>query len=395
MIPRRTAWGLAAGSVFMLSLACGAEAQQSVTFGLSGYALNVGSAAGESPFSSGGFSDFQRLREMLEVSSGRFRLDIAYEQALLLAESPGGTTSGLLPANPANNWWDMEWTIDDGDHHSVAHRIDRAAVTFLAGPLEATVGRQVVSWASTLFLTPADPFTPFDPTDPFREFRAGIDALRIRWYPGPFSDIDVVVRPTRGADGDQLTALVRAKTNWRGWDLSAWGGALFDRGAAAAQLVGSLGSWAVRSEVSVRDEEDGNILRTTLGVDRRLRVADRDMYLVVEYQHDGFGAGDGELLAVLSSTPARRGELQVFSRNALATQASLEVNPLVNVDLLALWSLTDGSVLLGPGLTWSASSSATLRLGGFLGAGAESAGTLESEFGDTPAVAYLSASLYF
>jgi len=289
----------------------------------------------------------------------------------------------------------MDWTIDDGDHHSVAHRIDRAAVTVLAGPLEATVGRQVVSWASTLFLTPADPFTPFDPTDPFREFRAGIDALRIRWYPGPFSDIDVVVRPTRGADDDQLTALVRAKTNWKGWDLSAWGGALFDRGAAAAQLFGSLGSWAVRSEVSVRDEESGTILRTALGVDRRLMIADRDLYLVIEYQHDGFGAGDGELLEVLSSTPARRGELQVFSRNALATQTSLAVNPLVNIDLLALWSLTDGSLLLGPGLTWSASSSATIRLGGFLGAGEESDGSLESEFGDTPAVAYLSASLYF
>ena len=44
------------------------------------------------------------------------------------------------------------------------------------------VGRQPVSWATTLFLTPADPFSPFDPADPFREYRGGVDAARLRVY---------------------------------------------------------------------------------------------------------------------------------------------------------------------------------------------------------------------
>jgi hypothetical protein len=412
MVPRRSASVNAPGALPFLPLALAISAlltgllaaplgaQQSLRFSPSGYAINVGAASGDSPFAAGGVSDFQRLREMLKISANRFTVDIAYEQTLLLAESQGGVTTGLLPPRVGNNWWDLGWTVDEGDRFVVRHRVDRAAMTILAGPLEATVGRQAVSWASTLFLTPADPFSPFDPTDPFREYRAGIDALRIRWSTGPFSDIDIVLRPTRGPQEDQMTALVRAQTNWRGWDLSAWGGALYDRGAAAAQLVGSLGSWAVRTEVSIRDQPDGTVLRTALGVDRRLMAAGKELYLILEFQHDGFGARDGELTGILSSPAAGRGELQVFSANAVAAQSTYTLHPLVSVDLLALWSLTDGSVLLGPGLTWSATSIATIRVGSFLGAdpggsGREGAGVLLSEFGDAPAVGYVSASFYF
>ena len=114
------------------------------------------------------------------------------------------------------------------------------------------MGRQVISWASTLILTPADPFTPFDPADPFREYRAGVDAVRFQAYPGPFSEIDIVVRPvstidgdriTSTIDGDRITALARAKTNWGGWDLGVWGGVLFDEPAGALSLVGAVGPW--------------------------------------------------------------------------------------------------------------------------------------------------------
>ena len=95
MAARWTASVLVAGSLFLLPPAGPVAAQQGVTFGLSGYAINVASASQESLFSQGGLSDFQRLREMLKVSGGFFTVDIAYEQALLLAEKLrfGGTLS--------------------------------------------------------------------------------------------------------------------------------------------------------------------------------------------------------------------------------------------------------------------------------------------------------------
>jgi hypothetical protein len=262
-----------------------------------------------------------------------------------------------------------------------------------------TVGRQVISWASTLIFTPADPFTPFDPADPFREYRAGVDAVRFQAYPGPFSEIDVVVRPVSTMDGDQITALARAKTVWSGWDVGVWGGVLLDQPAGALSLVGALGSWAVRSEVAVRSEADEVILRGTVGVDRLFSVWGRDLYLIAEYQRDGFGAASSEdLLGVVMSDPFQRGELQVLSRDAAAVQTSYQIDPLWGIDLLTIMSLVDGSALLSGGVSWSVGQASSLRGGFFIGFGDDTVDPmtgLGSEYGAQPNVGYVSLSHFF
>ena len=259
-----------------------------------------------------------------------------------------------------------------------------------------------MSWASTFILTPADPFTPFDPADPFREYRAGIDAVRFRAYPGPFSEIDIVVRPISTLGDNRVTALARAKTNWRGWDFGAWGGLVFNEPAGALSVVGALGPWAVRTEVTVRSEADEVIVRGTVGVDRRFSVDGRDLYLIAEYQHDGFGAGSSdELLGVLTADPAgpfQRGELQVLSRDAIAVQVSYQIRPLWGIDLLTITSLVDGSALLSGGGNWSVGSNSSLRAGFFLGIGDDTVDLITgfgSEFGSRPTVGYLSISHFF
>ncbi len=264
---------------------------------------------------------------------------------------------------------------------------------------ELSVGRQVISWASTIILTPADPFTPFDPADPFREYRAGVDALRFRAYPGPFSEIDIVVRPVSTTESDQITALARGKTNWLGWDFAAWGGVIFDEPAGALSFVGALGPWAVRSEVAVRSEADDVMVRSTVGVDRRVSVQGRDLYLIAEYQHDGFGAASSEdLFDVLASDPFQRGELQVLGRDALAVQASYQIRPLWGIDLLTIMSLADGSGLVSGGGSWSVGANSSLRGGFFLGFGDDTLDPITgigSEFGGRPPVGYVSLSYFF
>ena len=96
----------------------------------------------------------------------------------------------------------MQHTITrtEEEHVLWQHRFDRLNVGFSPSQaMDLTLGRQAVSWGTTLFLTPADPFLPFSPSDPFRQFRGGGDAARLRLYPGPLSALDVVVRvlPTR------------------------------------------------------------------------------------------------------------------------------------------------------------------------------------------------------
>ena len=384
----------------VLALVCGATALEAQAPDLSAYYLNLLSHSGESPLSEAGVADFQRLRLMWAPSFGPLDLDVAYEHTLQLSEEDVlGTGAVTVVPDAGVNWLELDWTVEESDHVSWRHRFDRLALTVpVGGSAELSVGRQVVSWASTLILTPADPFTPFDPADPFREYRAGIDAARIRAYPGPFSEVDLVVRPTSSPDGDQLTALVRGKTNWRGWDVAAWGGVLFDDAAGAVSAVGAMAGWAVRTEISVRDDGAGAVLRGTVGVDRRVALYGRDLYLIVEYQRDGFGAADSEeLFQTALSLAFQRGELQVLARDAMAAQASYRVHPLWAADLLALTSLSDGSVLVSGGLNWAFGSNSSLRAGVFVGSGddAFTPPQIGSEFGLTPTVLYLSLTHFF
>ena len=174
---------------------------------------------------------------------------------------------------------------------------------------------------------------------------------------------------------------------------------MFDEPAGALSLVGAVGPWAVRSEVAVRSEADDVIVRGTVGVDRRFSVWRRDLYLIAEYQHDGFGAASSEdLFGVVMSDPFQRGELQVLSRDALAVQASYQIHPLWGIDLLTITSLVDGSVLLSGGGSWSVGSDSSLRGGFFIGIGDDTVdpdAEFGSEFGGRASVAYLSISHFF
>jgi len=385
---------------FTVCLAVGAGDLDGQVSDLSAYYLNLFSHSDASPGRDSGLVDYQRLRFMWGLALGPMSLDVAYEHTLQLhAEGVLGTGAvGLVPGSGIN-WLELDWTASESDRVSWRHRVDRIALTVpVGGSVEVSAGRQVVSWASTIILTPADPFTPFDPADPFREYRAGIDALRVRAYLGAFSEMDMVVRPTSGTGGDRLTALVRGRTNWRGWDVAGWGGVLFDDAAGALSAVGALAGWAVRTELSIRDDEAGAAFRGTVGVDRRFAVGGRDLYLIVEYRRDDFGAADpDELFETTLTAPFQRGEMQLLGRDALAGQASYQVHPLWAVDLLTLGSLSDGSILLSGGVSWAFGSNSSLRGGAFVGVGDDALGpaVIGSEFGAAPTVLYLSLTHFF
>jgi hypothetical protein len=248
-------------------------------------------------------------------------------------------------------------------------------------------------------LTPADPFVPFSPADPFREFRAGVDAARLRWYPGPLSEIDLVVRPTRTVVGREFTALGRGMTTWRNWELSGWGGSLYGDTAGAFGAAGSLGSWAVRGEAVIREQEGRAVVRGTVGVDHLLQVHERDLYVVVEYQRDGLGAARvGDYVGILRSNPFRRGELQVLGRDETVVQASYQLRPLLSLAGVWLWNLNDRSALVSPSLAYSLGDETSLTGGVFLGIGNDEVTArrpVPSEYGVAGTTAFVSLSRFF
>ena len=367
-----------------------------------GYALGVGTYAGASGFGPSGSNLLGRVRIMPTWTSGPLTVDVAYEH-LLTRTPPGGGIGVTTPGGAAagtQDWLGTDWEIRSTSRGAWRHRFDRLSVGFDAGPVSVVVGRQAISWATTLFLTPSDPFAPFDPSDPFREYRGGVDAVRVRAFPGPFTELEGVVRPTKTAAGTTLTAVARAQTSRGGWAFGGWGGVVHDDAAGALFATGAAGATALRGSVSIRQAQDGGATaRAAVGADRRFSISGRDLYTVVEVQYDGFGAASASgLLDASTSEPYVHGEMQTLGRWTAAAQASWQIHPLVSTDVMALVNLVDGSALLSPGASWSVTSSASLRAGVFVGAGAGAVDPvtgLASEYGPVPFLGYVALSVFF
>jgi hypothetical protein len=397
------------GLASFLGVADTAHAQLREDLRLGGYYLGVGSGYLEGPFTPSGAALFQRVRIMMAPDLGPLRTDVAYEQALNLVTDPLlGLTPGLGEARTGIEWLPLQWTIAEGEHAEWRHRFDRLLIGAPLGrSAEITAGRQTVSWATSLIFTPADPFAPFDPADPFREFRAGVDALRVQGFSGPFTELDFVLRPADTRDGTTITALGRIATASGPWEVSAWAGVLHDEGAVSAAATLTAAGNAFRGEMELRWPDD--VLRLSIGVDRSFPLAGRDLYVILEYQRDGYGATDpDDYVDVFLSDPYGRGEMQVIGRNETAIQASWQATPLVTTDLLTIWNMNDGSFLLSPAASYSVSNEVYVRGGLFFGIGANER-QIEvpivpeepdirlpgSEYGIVPSSLYVSLTAFF
>ncbi|MCE2483620.1 MAG: hypothetical protein J4F33_12260, partial [Alphaproteobacteria bacterium] len=218
------------------------------------------------------------------LALGPLSLDVAHEVSAVLARSADPALGAVAGSGARDGQWlNLQWVLSDRGRVRAQHRFDRLqAVWSPVEDVEVSIGRQAVSWGTTLLLTPADPFLPFRPEDPFREFRSGIDAARLRFYPGPLSEIDLVIRPSRLGGDEELTALARGLTAWGSWEVSGWGGVLYGDGAAAVAAAAGVGEWAARLEAVVREVEGRAVWRGAVGVDRTLELGGREARIVLE-----------------------------------------------------------------------------------------------------------------
>lgn len=352
------------------------------------------------PASEEGASAFGRVRLTAEPTLGPLSVRVSYEHALTLRQSPLAAETNIARVPGGGERLDLQWSVAERRHVRWRHRFDRLQVDWSPrSAVQFTAGRQAISWGTTLLLTPADPFAPFSPADPFREFRAGIDAGRVRAYPGPLSEIDLVVRPSDTLAGEEFTSLGRGLTTWRNWELSAWGGSLYGDAAAAVGATGSLANWAIRGEGVVREQPDGPVFRGTIGVDHLRQIGERDLYIVLEYQRDGLGASTpARYASLLASDTFLRGEHQVLGRDETALQGSYRVHPLWSLAGLWLWNLNDRSALVSPSVSYSASDAAGVTVGAFLGIGDDKIAQtrpVPSEFGLSGTTAFASLSWFF
>lgn len=368
------------------------------------------------------------------MAAGRPRGDLRYElhgfAALQAATAGGAATSagespfGVVPSSTRYRALDLEVEpLADGDA-SVLLGIDRAALTGSLGRIDVTLGRQAITFGKTFFWNPLDPFLAFDPRQFDRDFKPGVDALRVDVALGDFSGLSFVGVAGRTLDAsgaaletDTLDAswlgsalLGRATTHVAGWDLELQGGKVYGGAQVGGGTVGELGPVEVRFEAThlFADEarsprlsplsseplvESGTV--AALGVGHRFESS-----LTLELETLWNDLGDPDALEA-SLVRFANGLSFHLSRHVVGALASYEVTPLAVAQLVWLTSADDGSGQVQPTLSYSISDEAELVAGATLGYGprprqrADGSVELRSEFGSFPDYYFVQFEVYF
>ena len=305
--------------------------------------------------------------------------------------------------------FDAGWTWADANQTSARMWLDRLQMRFTLPYLDVTVGRQAISLGKAYFWNPLDVFLPFDPRQVDREYKPGVDAVRVDIPIGAVSGLNLIAgfgreRDTNGAYREddfgraswcESALLGRGYTNLGGFDLSLQGGKVSGGAMVGAALSGEIGPVATRAEASYTfgsdcPEELADSFVGVLGVGHRF---DNTLDLEAEYLFNG-AADPGDRQESFLRV-ARGTSLQV-SQHVLGLVATYELLPILHASLALLVSLADGSGQVQPGLTYSISDEADFLFGALIPWGARPDQlTLESEFGTYPTAFYLEMRFYF
>jgi hypothetical protein len=300
--------------------------------------------------------------------------------------------------------------------------LDRFNLKAALAKIDITAGRQPITFGKAYFWNPLDIFLPFDPRQFDRDYKAGVDALRMDIPLGSFTCINLIGVAGRELDsfGNYVdhgtlnaswygsTLLARTFTTLHGWDLAAQGGKIYGGYQLGGGLVGEIGPIETRAEAAyfwAQNSEslplplEGDLVEdnftAVLGFGHRFENT-----FTVEIEHFYNGAGDSNDLDA-SFLRFASGNVLQMSRNLTGFLISYEFEPIITGQFTALYAWDDPSAQIQPIITWSPSDNTEVIVGSSINFGnrptRDSSGQvkLRSEFGTFPDFYFMQFKLYF
>ncbi len=315
----------------------------------------------------------------------------------------GGFETGGANARRSVRYWDLDTDIDTNGDRSIGGDIDRVNVRFQNDYIRVTLGRQAVTWGVNYFWPVLDLFSPFSPERIDRDYKPGVDAVRINVPVGQFSEIEVI-GAVQGPETDRDRSFgALGRFHLGGADLGLMIGDFHRDRVLGAFVTASLFGTGVRAEVARTETSDlaraegdpDDFVRVTIGVDRLLSPA---VSLVFETTWNQYGVRRAqEFIPLIGRDRIRRGEITSLGELSSGVALSWLLSPLtsLNVSLLGNWH--DGSVLLQPGGSRSLSNNADLLFGAIYGLGdePEPGNLVGSEFGSTVSTVWAAFKISF
>ena len=262
-----------------------------------------------------------------------------------------GTDPGLF---------DLSWNIVNKQSILINTTIDRYWLDLNYGKFQARIGRQRINWGQTLVWNPNDIFNAYSFFDFDYVERPGSDAIRLQYYPESSSVFEMAIKANNSKN---VTTAGLYRFNMWGYDIQFLAGYVNGENyVAGTGWSGAIGSISFRGEASwfqnVKHFSDstGHGL-FTIGFDKTFKNNSMAQVQVMYCNNplrlvnfDSFYAGN------LSSKDL------AFSRFSAFGQYNVEVNPLLNLSLSAMWFPDLKGYFAGPSVDCSIAENLDLSL---------------------------------
>ena len=354
-------------------------------------------------------ADQQSLRLMLEESfkDGQWSFHVKSARIHLtdILYSSEHSSDLFRYKKLSSNWLEEK---ESNNTTVMGYDVDRAVFQQRFKKTTLSLGRQAIDWGSGRFWQPLNVLGSFAPTDLDTDYKPGIDAARLDWFPSNFSSLTAVyaASPNDNATVDKTTnAVVHYKSQLgkeSEFSLLA-GGVIGNRvlGASFESTWSGVG-WRVEALQTKFKTNNENTFFWIAGLDYQFT---NGTLLTAEWYDNSRGAtSETELGTLQIDSYIKYGLQQQLSRNVLGLSISKELSPLLSGGYTLLTSPlknTDAklttSLLHQINLTYSVSNESDILFAfqSATGKGLSSLGKIQSEFGHIPANLTIRLRFYF
>ena len=278
-------------------------------------------------------ADQQSLRLMLDDArnDGEWSLHMKVVR-LHLSDFPFSDvhSSDLFRAKELSSYWLEENETDNSTH--IGYEIDRAVYKHRYQNTTFALGRQSIDWGSGKLWQPLNVFGAFSPTDLDTDYKPGIDAAKLDWFPTDFSSVTAVYAfSANELNNNTNTALYyRSQVGEQSEFALLAAGVIGNRilGASFESAWGGMGWHIEAAHFNTKESEDS--LFSIAGLTYQFS---NGTLLTAEWYNNSRGADDTTSLIntdVLTDRLIIYGLQQQLSQNVLGVSINKDLTPLLS-----------------------------------------------------------------
>ena len=261
-----------------------------------------------------------------------------------------------------NGYFDLSWVWADQNDWIGISQFDRLMLDYTTGNLQIIVGRQRINWGQTFVWNPNDLFNTYSYFDFDYEEKPGTDALRVQYYVGESSKIEL---STSVDAASKITSSFLYRFNTKGYDIQFLGGIYTETDyLVGGGFSGSIAGGGFSGEFTyfhpMEDMDQSGNATATIHYDYTFS---NSLNIQFETLYNGFGADDmtGGLQDVIFQDLSPKNLFP--TKLAFFASGGYDLSPLWRLMLAGMYGPAGNFMYVGPTINYIMSNN--MELAGF------------------------------